>query len=240
MTAPRSAGRRVGVLMLGHLAVGLMAPYIVLLPALAAPFLENAANYEGRVRAAVLMMFAGSFMCMAISIVALPILRRRVPAAALALVALAVVAFALQGADSSAIMTILTVSQNLAQAAGGDTSQAAAAVVGPIRRWAHYSHLLVVGGWLLTLHGALLRTALAPRWLVAAGLVASVSQMTGVTLRALLGYSTIGTMAMPLAGTYAGLALWLIVKGFSEPPGPNHGDTHGSGSSRTEQAEPPD
>jgi hypothetical protein len=49
------------------------------------------------------------------------------------------------------------------------------------------------------------------------GLLASVSQITGVPLRAILGYPIVGEMAMPLGVTYFALAAWLVVKGFSVP-----------------------
>ena len=40
-----------------------------------------------------------------------------------------------------------------------------------------------------------------------------------VPLRALLGYPVVMEMAMPLGPAYAGLGLWLIVKGFGERRG---------------------
>jgi hypothetical protein len=41
-------------------------------------------------------------------------------------------------------------------------------------------------------------------------------QIAGVPLRALLGYPVVMELAVPLGPAYAGLGLWLIVKGFGE------------------------
>jgi hypothetical protein len=219
MEAERTVGRRLGVLLLAHLPLGLMAPYILILPAIAPPgFLENAAAVAPQMRAAVLLMFIGSMLALGASIVAYAAVGRYSRTWALWLVALAAVNFALQAVDSGAILAMLTVSQQSAEAGGADAAlyQAAAVAVGSARKWAHYAHLFVVGSWLFTLHATLLRFALVPRALAAVGLVATVSQFVGVTLLAILGSRIITPMAMPLAATYLTLGLWLTIKGF--PP----------------------
>lgn len=224
MEAERTVGRRLGALLLAHLPIGLMVPYILLLPAIAPPgFLENAAENAPRIRVAVLLMFAGSAIALSASIAALPVFRRHSQTMAFGLVALAVVNFSLQAVDSGGLLSMLSISQQYAEAGTVDAAlyQAAATAVGSIRRWAHYTHLLVLGSWIFTLHSVLLRFALVPRLLAAIGLLASLSQIVGVPLRVILGYSLVGPMAMPLAATYLALALWLVAKGFPEPQRPN-------------------
>ena len=73
---------------------------------------------------------------------------------------------------------------------------------------------LAVGSWIFLLCGLLYRFRLVPPALAAFGLVGSVFQITGVTLRALWGYPPEPRLAMPLAPAYVALAPWLIVKGF--------------------------
>jgi hypothetical protein len=219
MEAERTVGRRVGVLLLAHLAAGLMVPYILLRPVITPPgFLASAAGSAPQIRAAVLLMFVGSAIALGTSIAALPVFRRYSQAMALWLAALAVVNFSLQAVDSGAVLSMLSISQQYAEAGAADAAlyQAAAAAVGSTRRWAHYTHLLVLGSWILVLHGLLLRFALVPRLLAAVGLIATVSQIVGVPLRVMLGYPAVGPMAMPLGVTYLVLALWLTVKGFPE------------------------
>jgi hypothetical protein len=89
-----------------------------------------------------------------------------------------------------------------------------ALVVGSSRKWAHYSALLVVGSWILLLYFALYRFRLVPRVLAGFGLLGSLGQIAGVTIRGFLGYPPLTVLAMPLAPAYVALALWLIFKGF--------------------------
>ena len=61
---------------------------------------------------------------------------------------------------------------------------------------------LAVGSWIFLLCGLLYRFRLVPPALAAFGLVGSVFQITGVTLRALWGYPPEPRLAMPLAPAY--------------------------------------
>jgi hypothetical protein len=65
--------------------------------------------------------------------------------------------------------------------------------------------------------------------LAALGLVGSLLQIAGVTLRGLLGYAPETRLAMPLAPAYVALALWLIVKGFNERHRPLETQAHRAG-----------
>src|SRR5437773_12496225 len=66
--APSGVGRLVGVLLLAHLAGGLVVPFIMLHPLVSPPgFLVSAAGVATQVRAAVLLLFAGSAMAIAIA-----------------------------------------------------------------------------------------------------------------------------------------------------------------------------
>jgi hypothetical protein len=217
--ASPSAGRSVGMLLLVHLAAGLIVPFILLEQATRpGGFLAMAAGNSAQVRAAVLLLFAGSAVSMAIAIAALPVFRRYSSAMAFWLLALAVASFALQAVDNAHILSMLSLSQEYAKAgtAKAESFQALAIVVGSARKWAHYSFLLVVGSWILLLYSLLYRFRLVPRALAGFGAVASVLQITGVSLRGLLGYPPETRLAMPLAPAYVALAVWLIVKGFDE------------------------
>jgi hypothetical protein len=80
----------------------------------------------------------------------------------------------------------------------------------------HYTQLLFVGGWIAMFYGILLRYALIPRGLAAAGLSGIVLQFTGVTLPVFLDHPSIAWMAYPLAPIHLIVAGWLIAKGFAE------------------------
>lgn len=230
MTSAKSVGRFIGVLLLVHLAAALMVPFI-LLERVRRPagFLTNAAASSGQVRAAVLLLFVGSAVAVGIAIAALPVFRRYSSAMALWLLALAVAGFSLQAVDNGAILSMLSFSQEYARtgAAKAELFQALGLVVGSARKWTHYTYLLVVGTWIFLLYSLLYRFRLVPRALAAFGLIGSMLQITGVTLRGLLGYAPETRLAMPLAPAYVALAVWLMVKGFEERHGPVQAEAHG-------------
>jgi uncharacterized protein DUF4386 len=217
MTSEKSASRTVGVLLLLHLAAGLIVPFILLHPLISPPgFLASAAAIPNQVRTAVMLLFVGSALTIAVSCTALRTFRQYSPAGAYWLLALAVAGFALQCADNAHLLSMLSLSQAYAEAgaAGTQLFQTVEVAVGALRKWSHYSFLLVVGCWILSLYGFLYRFRLVPRILAVFGLLGAIGQIAGVTLRGLWGYSPETRLAIPLAPAYAALAVWLIVKGF--------------------------
>ena len=137
---------------------------------------------------------------------------------ALWLLALGVASFALQAVDNAHLLSMLSLSQEYAKAGveKADLFQALAVVVGSARKWSHYSFLLAIGSWIFLFCALLYRFRLVSRVLAACGLVGSLLQIAGVTLRGFWGHPSATWLAMPLAPAYVALALWLIVKGFDE------------------------
>jgi hypothetical protein len=218
MTSEKSAGRTVGVLLLLHLAAGLIVPFILLHPLVSPPgFLASAATIPNQVRAAVMLLFVGSALTIGASCAALRTFRQYSSAAAYWLLALAIASFALQAADNAHLLSMLSLSQAYAEAGSSSTQlfQTVEVVLGALRKWSHYSFLLVVGCWIFLLYSFLYRFRVVPRVLAAFGLLGAVGQIAGVTLRGLWGYPPETRLAMPLAPAYAALAVWLIVKGFA-------------------------
>jgi len=212
-------GRITGILLLVHLAGGLMLPYILMQPVIAAPgFLENAAANAVRIRAAVLLLFMSGAITVAVALTALPVFRRYGDRLAVLLVVLSAVNLALHAVENGTLLSMLSLSQEYAERGGADASlfHGLGAVVGSARRWAHLMHLLVVGGWIFTLFTVLWRSTLVPRPLAGLGMLATVLQVTGVPLRAVLGLEVVTLMAMPLAPIYVAVAAWLMFKGFEE------------------------
>lgn len=223
MRSTRNPGRTVGMLLLAHLVVGLMTPFILLdIVRRPAGLLAAAAGSAGQVRASVLLLFAGSAIAIGIAIAGAPVFRRCSPAMTLWLLSLAVAGFTLQAVDNGALLSMLSLSQQYAEAGPAKTElfEALALVAGSARRWAHYSYLLVAVSWIFLLCSMLYRFRLVPRALAALGLTGSLLQIAGVTMPALLGYPQVMVMAMPLAPIYVALGVWLIAKGFPEAHDP--------------------
>lgn len=219
MNSSNTAGRIVGFLVLVHLIVGLMVPFIMLdRVKRTAGLVQAAATHPTEVRAAVLLLFLGSALAVAVAIGAFPIIRRCSQAMALWLLAVGITAVALQAVDNGAILAALSVSQEYvkADASNAELFRVLALAVNAARKWSHYCSLLFMVGWILLFCTVLYRFRLVPRLLAGLGIVASALQICGVTLRSFLGYPPETRLALPLAPVYVALGIWLMAKGFEE------------------------
>jgi hypothetical protein len=187
--------------------------------------LAFAANAPGKgviVRTAVMMLFVGGAVTIAITISALPFVRQYSLAIAVWLLALAISNFCLQCVENAAWMSLFTFSQEYANSAAADTGKYAfvGAAVRAAWKWVHYTHLLILVSWMMLLFVALWRARLAPAVLGVLGVITTLMQITGITLPQFLAYpSPVPTaMGMPLGFVYLALALWLTVKGLGTTP----------------------
>jgi len=218
MSDGKKTGRIVGVLVVLHIALGLMLPFILLDRVIVHDFLTHAAAAPGMVRTAVFLLFVGSAFELAMASVAWPVLRQYSKPMALWLFALAVASFTLQAVDNAHILSMLTLSQQYAEAgaAKSEVFQSLALVVGAARKWSHYTFLFVAVIWILLLFVTLCRFRLVPRWIAMLGAMTALMQIGAVSVRGMLGYPPAMRLAVPLGPVYLLLAVWLMVKGFDE------------------------
>jgi hypothetical protein len=225
MTSTRRIGRMIGMSLLVHLAIGLIVPYVLLQPLTKPPadFLDTAARMSAQVRLNVFLLFMGGAISVVISIAAWPVVREHSYRLGLWLLALALVNFTLQIVENSHWLSMLSVSQAYAEASAAEAGlfRSLGIVVRSAWKWAHYSHILVVVGWIFTLYCLVFRCALVPRALAAIGMVTSVLQVTGITLPVFAGYRMPfpELFGMPLGLSNLVLSVWLLAKGFKEPDG---------------------
>jgi hypothetical protein len=136
--------------------------------------------------------------------------------------------FLLQAVDNVHILSMLSLSQQYAQAGGaGELFQPLAAAVGSTRRWAHFTELLVIDCWLFLFYIVLCRFRLVPRTLAAFGLITVMLHFTGIPLPGFLGFSIVTLMGVPMAVSQITLAVWLMLRGFQEHHRPLHAEAHG-------------
>ena len=219
----KSIGRIIGILVFLHLATGLMTPYIMLQPLSTTPAsdLAVAASMELRIRLAVALLFVGGVIPVAIAITAWPVARERSPALGQWLLVLAGVSLAMQFIENQQFLSLLSLGRELGRA--GDSGPVLAVMAPVVRagwKWAHYTHLLSIVGWMLLFCGVLFRLALVPRALAAAGVLTTIMQLVGITLPVLLGYGVPlrpDVWGVPLGVAYLGLSLWLMARGFPDP-----------------------
>lgn len=234
MTSARKVGRIIGVLLVAHMAAGLIVPYVLLQPLsnLPAGFLEIAAGMSSQVRLNVMVLFVGGMIPIGIAVAAWPVARQHSRALGLWLLVLAAVNLSLQVVENTHWLSMLSLSQAYAKAdpVNAGLFQSLAIVVRSGWKWAHYSHLLVLVGWMVVLYSLVYHRALVPRPLAAIGFVTTTLQITGITLPVLLGYRMPFPMlfGLPLGGSYLALALWLMARGFREPQGARHAEAVGT------------
>jgi hypothetical protein len=220
MRSDKTIGQTVGILLLLQLAAGLTVPFILLGPLIMGSpgFLSAAAENSFQIRSAVFISFVGGALTVSLGITALPVFRRYSSAAALWFLAVCIISCTLDLVHDGTVMSMLSLSQQYVNGGAADPGiyQVVGAAVASARRWAHAAQLVAIGGWIFVFYSSLLRFVLIPRALAALGLIGIMLQFTGVTLMMLLGYSTIGVMAMPLLPIQIVVAGWLMVKGFNE------------------------
>lgn len=216
MRSAKSTGRIIGMLLFFQLA-GLIVPFVLLLPLTTGPqsFLANAAGSSLQIKVAVFLLFANCALTIGITIAASRVFRQYSEAMTLWLLAVSVIMFVLQAVDNVHVLSMLSLSQQYAQAGGPDESfQTLAAVVGSTRSWAHTTELLAIDWWIFLLYSVLYRFAVVPRALAAFGLITVVLHVTGIPLRRFLGYDPVALMGVPMALSHITLAIWLVAKGF--------------------------
>jgi len=222
MTFPTRLGRIVGLLLLVHMATGLIVPYMLLLPITPGPagFLETAAGMAQQVRLYVGILAVGGAFPIAISILLWPHVRERTAQFGLWLLLLAGINFALQLIENSHWLSMLSVSQAYAEA-GSDTAalKAVGIAVRATWKWVHYSHIFVVVAWLFTFFCVAWRSALVPRALALLGMATCVLHFIGITLPVFAGFQMPlpELFGIPLGAADLALAGWLLLRGLREP-----------------------
>ena len=226
MRSPRTTGRIVGVLLLAHFVTGLFTPYIILRP-LTDPltFAGNDPAHAALVRFAVILLFIGGAIPIAITVSGREVFRRHIPALMVWLFAFAVTNFALQCVENAAWMSMFSVSQAYGRAAAGESFSLIAASVRWNWKWVHYTHLLVMVSWMFIFFLALWRSRLAPRIFAGLGMLTALMQITGISLPQFIPYPTppMIVMGLPLGIAYVALAICLMWKGLNDPPGVTSG-----------------
>ena len=221
MRSPSNPGRLIGLLLLLHLFAGLTTPYIILRPLGTA--LDASAVVNGsQVRLAVMLLFVGGALTIAIAVTGWSVFREYSFQLATWLLALAITNFALQCVENAAWMSLLTFSQEYAKANAGDANlfHVTGIAVRMIWKWVHYTHLLIMVSWIFMLGVMLWRTAVVPRALALLLPLGSMLQLIGITLPQFILYPSPAPllMGLPLGIIYLVMALWLIGKGFSGQP----------------------
>jgi Domain of unknown function (DUF4386) len=214
-------GRTVGILLLFQLAAALTLPFILSKPiTFGSPtFLTAVAAHSFQIRSAVFLSFVGSALTVYLGITAFQVFRLYSKSTALLFVVVCAVSCTLDVVQGGTIMSMLSISNEFISSgnANSELYQVVGAAVASARRSAHIMQLLAIGAWMFVFYTSLFRFKLVPRVLAVIGSIGITLQFIGVTSMMLLGYRSIGEMAMPLLPIHVTVAVWLIIKGFKDP-----------------------
>ena len=222
MNSATRQGRILGLLLLVQLT-GLIVPFVMLKALYAPPgFLESAAHGVAQIRWALLLLLANGAVTTGISIFVHPPLRPSGRVLAYALIVLGAAMLVMQAVDNTHVRAMLALSQRNIESA--EASRASLETLGALaasaRRTAHYTVLLMVGGWMLSFYSALWRARLVPRAIAALGVLAAALHLGGVSLPVLLGYPSLMQVAPGLAVSHGVLIIWLLARGIAAPRAP--------------------
>jgi hypothetical protein len=217
MRSAKSVGRIIGGLLFVQL-VGLSLPFILMMPATTAGFLENAAGYAVQIRVAVFLLFANSALTIGIAIAAFPVLREYSYRMALWFLAVSIIWFSLQAVDNAHILTMMSLSQryNDLGTVNAELFGALGVLARSSRVWAHYTTLLVIDTWFFVFYLLLFRFSLVPRALAGFGLIMVILHAAGIPLPMFIGYRSMPMLGFSLALSHLALGSWLVARGFDE------------------------
>jgi len=226
MGSYKNVGTIVGALLLTMLVAGPIENFVLMGPVVAAPgFLVNAAAHATSVSLAVMLSFGLCLASIAIAAVSYPLFRLQAPMLALWFFALTLAGVATSLIENMTMMSMLSLSQSFVAANGASPElyEGLRGMVGKARNWAHYTNLLVSGATILVLFGLLFRARLVPRLLAGFGMVGALLQLYSVG-RPFFGAEVLFPLLMPLGLAYLATSVWLLWKGFAEPPSsaPSH------------------
>lgn len=228
MESAKSVGRMMGVLLFVQAIIGATVNFFLLSADVMGPlgFLTKAAQYPNRFSIAALMLIAAGFVSVGISVTVFPVFRRYSQRGAVAYLVLAGAGLVLIAVEGSAIMSMLTISQEYTAAGGADARQyeIVGTAVRYARYWAHYANLVVSGGTLLLVYGILFRFRFVPRLITGVGMAAILLQLVGLSLP-YFGYKVNFYLLIPMGIVHLALIFWLIAKGLSENSGDFREDT---------------
>ena len=219
MDSAKNAGRVVGILLAVQAIIGTTINFVLLAPDFSgqSTFLANAAPNGTRFSIAALLLLGAGMISLGIATTAWPIFKHSSERLAIAYLGMGVVGIALAAVEAAAIMSMLSVSRQYVEATGADARlfDIIGGVVRNGRYWAHYTNLLAGSFTVFLFYVGLFRFSLVPRLLACAGLITVLLQMTGLTLP-FFGERVNFYLLTPMGIVYLILAVWLIVKGFSD------------------------
>ncbi len=218
MATAKGAGRAVGILLLVQMPTAYVWNFVLLQPLSGAPggLLVNAASDPARIGIWALVGLVLGGLAFGIALAAYPVVSRHSARLELGIVVLGGASVVLYAVQDVGILGLLSLSEARTATSAG-SYEAVAVLARALKNWTHFSELVVSGAFFASLFTALLRFRLVPRVLALIALAAVALQLSSVT-RPFFGREVAFPLLAPMGLCLLLLALWLVVRGFAEPP----------------------
>lgn len=217
MNSESRTGRIIGALLIVQLA-GLIVPFVMLMPITARPpeNVTNAAVISSQLKLAVFLLFANCCLTIGISALVSRVIRQFGTTLPILLGATSLIMFTTQAVDNVQIMAMMSLGRHFADVGGDEALRTAAAVVGSIRRWSHFSAIVAIDGWMFVFYVCLYRFRIVPRGLPVFGLLTVVLHFTGIVVPLWFEVPGIVPMGAAMGVGHVLTGLWLVIKGFQK------------------------
>lgn len=208
-TSTLSSGRWFGVLVLVQI-VGLIAPFVMILPIVAERYWETASGFSSQIAFGVGWLLFNCALTVGISLGLKPWIKDR--ALSTTLLVLAVLMLALQIADAVHIFRMLSLSMDFASDGPRVVEMAKAAAA--TRAQVHHLVILSIDLWVLAMYATLIKDGLVPRWVALFGLATALMHTFAITVPLLIGASPFVPLGASMALGHLALAVTVMVKGL--------------------------
>jgi Domain of unknown function (DUF4386) len=217
MKTSKTTGRVIGAWLFAQF-IGLLVGFVLLMPAVGTDYLTVDSGMESAMRAGVIFLLASAAITLGLAFAAFPVFRAHSERTALWLLAISAVWLVIQSVDNVYLLSMMSLGKRYAQdpAANADVYNSLAAGLRSTRLFAHYTELLVMDVWFVSLYGALFAFRLVPRALGAVAVLAVAVHIVGLPLATFIGYPVVLNLAYGNLVAYVLIIGWLLARGFPE------------------------
>lgn len=222
-----TAGNTKGDLRKGRLAaalflvqlVGLIAPYVILMPLVKSDYLTQAATQPGMFKVAVAWLVLNNLVALVLSLTLASHIKNVSALAAKALVAASAVLVLIQVWDAVQLFRMLSLSTDALTSGVNAGIEQAAMDLRAARRVVHSSWIVSIDVWYVLFYGSIVKFRVLPAFVGWIGLLTTALHLTGLTIPFLMGSDGNAALGASLVISQVLASGWLIAKGFSPSSG---------------------
>lgn len=205
------SGRLAGALFFLQL-VGLIAPFVILMPLVKKDFLTQAATQPGTYKLAVCWLVLNNVVAFVLSVTLARHIKRTI--ATQALVAVSILLVVIQFWDAVHLFRMLSMSTDALATGVSAGIEQAASELRAARRVVHSSWIVSIDVWYALFYGCIVKFRVLPAFVGWLGLLTTAMHFFGLAVPFLMGSDGIAALGATLIISQVTASVWLMVKGF--------------------------